>query len=438
MNKTLRVLCDGMLEWNSSSTVQRVPPEVLASCLRFLSLADLVRASHVSRHWRSVALAFPALWTDIRLTSAHPRILELLRSVLPRTGACPVDFVYTRSHKTSSPGPLDDIDLLLCGHMHHMRSISWPGSIDATCFLQPAPMLETVSCNSVEIAYLPEHFLGGVVGRLRTLELAYLDLPLRDYPALSTVTRLVCALPWDVRETAGLGPLFELFPKVEYLHLQALGAQHGTPSGSAPPSLQFLIVQTQDLNVDVASVLDRCRHEHVRNVILDARTVHPDLLDSLIRPLNSLAVSTDRHLLTLEGFSDVGFNRHISLDLHVMRDEAIASHVVRIAASLKFLALPLPTWTCLLSLPNALPVLTKVTLRISKYEDYCRLATSTSVDKALLHTPILRRIVLEVPRDDTNMSTAVPEIRTCQLLGPDSPRDVDVTLMLRSEVVPRR
>ncbi|KZV78798.1 hypothetical protein EXIGLDRAFT_783247 [Exidia glandulosa HHB12029] len=124
-----------------------------------------------------------------------------------------------------------------------------------------------------------------------------------------------------------------------------------------------------------------------------------------------------------------------------MGDEAIACQVVRIAASLKFLALPLPAWMCLLSLPNpnALPVLTKVTLRISKYEDYCHLAASAPVDKALLHTPILRRIVLEVPPcDDLQDLTAVPEIRTCQLLGPNGLSDVDVTLMLRSEVVPRR
>ncbi|KZV81260.1 hypothetical protein EXIGLDRAFT_844762 [Exidia glandulosa HHB12029] len=436
INKALRVLRDGMLEWNSSSTAQRVPPEVLASCLDHLSLADLVRASHVSRHWRSVALAFPALWTDIRLTSAHPRILDLLRSVLPRTGACPVDFAYTRSHTTSSPGPLDDIDLLLCEHMHHMRSIAWPGSIDATCFSQPAPMLETVSCSSVEIAYLPESFLGGVVGRMRSLELAYLDLTLEGFPALSSVTHLVCTLPWNVRGTASLGPLFDLFPNVEYLHLRALKSQHGTPSCSAPPSLRFLSLETQDLDVDIASVLDLCRHEDLRDVTLRARTVHLDLLDSLLSSLNSLSVSMHQHFLEIEGFSDVGLTRSISLDLHMMRDEDIACHVVRLAASLKSLTLPLRAWTCLLSFPNALPVLAKVTLRISQFLEYSCLSQSLPIDNSPLHTPMLRSVVLQLPARAAEWRAL--EIRACQILGPDSPRDVDATLMVGSEVVPLR
>ncbi|KZV78799.1 hypothetical protein EXIGLDRAFT_847159 [Exidia glandulosa HHB12029] len=100
MDKSLRVVRDEMLEWNEASIAYCMPLDVLVPCLHFLPTGDLLSVSQVSRYWRSVALAFPALWADIRLTSAHSHTPDLLRLLLTRTGVSPVDFAYISKRNT--------------------------------------------------------------------------------------------------------------------------------------------------------------------------------------------------------------------------------------------------------------------------------------------------------------------------------------------------
>ncbi|KAJ7286985.1 hypothetical protein C8J57DRAFT_973196, partial [Mycena rebaudengoi] len=72
-----------------------LPNEVLAAILK--QVADLpvtsqetlypfpIVASHVSQHWRDMSLAFPELWSRIRI-SRHPRSLELAELFVERSG----------------------------------------------------------------------------------------------------------------------------------------------------------------------------------------------------------------------------------------------------------------------------------------------------------------------------------------------------------------
>ena len=76
---------------NASTRTHTFPPEILALCFAPLPFSDLVHASHVSSHWRSVAVNAPWLWAVQELNSHRFSFEErVARSgCLPISVKCP-------------------------------------------------------------------------------------------------------------------------------------------------------------------------------------------------------------------------------------------------------------------------------------------------------------------------------------------------------------
>ncbi|KZV94315.1 hypothetical protein EXIGLDRAFT_835089 [Exidia glandulosa HHB12029] len=454
MEKSLRVLCDELLEWNASSILQRVPPEILASCLQFLPLPERVRASHVSRHWRSVALAFPPLWGDIIVRSTTRSALALLDAVLPRSGLYPVDFAYFPKEPGAS-GLLGEIASVLHDHMHHMRTIEWPGSSDYFCFSQPAPMLEIVRFNSDSSldGSIPDTFLGATAGRLRTLQMEYLGLPQERCPALSTVTRLRGTLPWKPAQTADLRNLFDLFPNVKHLHLRDFHRRHKLPSSPAPSSLEFLVIEASGAGIDFSAVMDGWAHERVRRIDIRAHTLRGDGFAAIMSQVQALDVTIEPSIV-FKGSSDTGFTRTVQFGIGGLSpsefNAAIASHVQALHAAqsislLKSLTLPLSIWARLIMLPITFPALTEVTLRLPGHDDYGgRDFNFHELRVVLLQLPMLQSMVAEARADYTSIRDIIddPILKVCQGLmmlmlhaASDHGRRVNVILRCGSEEI---
>ena len=61
---------------NSFAPINKLPPEILALVVRFLKPGlQLIQATTVCQHWRTVLLSFPHLWSRVR--SSHPTLFEI-------------------------------------------------------------------------------------------------------------------------------------------------------------------------------------------------------------------------------------------------------------------------------------------------------------------------------------------------------------------------
>ena len=88
---------------NTEAAIGRMPDEVLAEIFRHLEggwdddLPFLVRASHVTRRWRSVVLSIPSLWSAIELrptNRSHLYRTHLINEYLARSGASLLDIEF--------------------------------------------------------------------------------------------------------------------------------------------------------------------------------------------------------------------------------------------------------------------------------------------------------------------------------------------------------
>ncbi|KZV81252.1 hypothetical protein EXIGLDRAFT_755688 [Exidia glandulosa HHB12029] len=446
MDDAQRVLCDRMCEWNVSSVAHRLAPELLAICIQVLPLCDRIRASHVSRHWRTVALAFPSIWRDIELGTAHKHALALFRLVLPRSGVAPVDFRYSGSQQAMPRGTLKQLDHLLCDHIHHIRTIEWPGSITSTWFSRPAPLLEAITCDSPDLAQVPEDFLGGVVGRLRSLNLYYLNLPSEICPALTTATHVECGLPWSFRtkndSDAGHAHLFDQFPKVEVLALRNLRWAHTLPAGPAPSSLRSVSIDANEHSFDFSSVLHGWDLHRVRDVKLRTSDAYAEHFAFIFSDVVALEIYRMRCMLVYRGQTDNGFIRTIVSALAPLPPSdygpLIAEHagntVQIVSGSLQSLTISRVVWSELVALPITLPLLAEVTICVAVYEDYS--APDISELRMQLQTPMLQSIVINAPLGPQD-STTLPS--PSRVLGPELPSGsecVEVTAHFGSMVDP--
>ncbi|EJD37831.1 hypothetical protein AURDEDRAFT_173107 [Auricularia subglabra TFB-10046 SS5] len=246
LQATRDIVQDLMRDWSAAhEDLYRIPTEILAACFAFLPLRDRITASHVSRQWRAVALAYPAVWSHIHLPSGLRDAPAVLAMALSRTGCHPVDL--------SGVAPeVDSVGGLRClrEHMHHIRSIHWP-TCNVVPFRHPAPMLHLL-VGLPHAVFVSPNLLGCEVGKLKTL---YLDSPyISTYcPALSTVTTLGICCSKVPRYAESLRALFDLCPRLESLRLSDLQQDlaHFLPAGPAPQSLRCLELHTPEAFYDL-------------------------------------------------------------------------------------------------------------------------------------------------------------------------------------------
>jgi len=204
----------------STDPVLRLPPELLAHCLsreHGLDLGDLIRASHSSRHWRSVLLASPTLWANLRATKQPGLPLAFNHELLVRSSTVPLDVTITIDVGYMRWKPEDSTLVLsaISQFWHRIRCLDltfvgdhdgrdgWPYQARFDFLRTPAPTLKHLKITDRVYAYegagllqvnddlywrVTDDLLGGG-GALEKLDVegTMLQLPERC-PTLSTVT----------------------------------------------------------------------------------------------------------------------------------------------------------------------------------------------------------------------------------------------------------
>ncbi|EJD44413.1 hypothetical protein AURDEDRAFT_166504 [Auricularia subglabra TFB-10046 SS5] len=251
---TIDVMRECVRHWNARNAVQRFPDEILAACFALLPLRDRFSASQVSHAWRSVALAYPSVWSNISLLTCIRDPVAILDATLSRSGQSSVDLhcrrlCQWRVRRWYPPGeaPSAQISPIVQRHLVHIQSISWydnNGTPQFPALVTPAPLLASLYTD--EDLALPPDFLGGMLGKLRTLHLGALSLP-PSCPALATVTQLHCNVPNELSDPAVFRNLFHVFPRLESLSLLHLcrSRTHLMPPGPVPRTLVHLRLDSQ-------------------------------------------------------------------------------------------------------------------------------------------------------------------------------------------------
>ncbi|EJD40053.1 hypothetical protein AURDEDRAFT_170824 [Auricularia subglabra TFB-10046 SS5] len=156
-----------------------------------------------------------------------------------------------RLHPAPDTDTDDAVSSCLVDHIHHLRTISYYSRKQIIPFGLPAPLLEMISAAPHD-SDVREDFLGGRVGRLRTLTLESTRLP-ETCPALVTVECLSLDIPASPEHAESFGRLFQLFPSLRSLSLSHLEPHHARilPSGPAPRTLERLYLRSSSSDYDL-------------------------------------------------------------------------------------------------------------------------------------------------------------------------------------------
>ncbi|EJD39763.1 hypothetical protein AURDEDRAFT_187255 [Auricularia subglabra TFB-10046 SS5] len=289
-HETARILRDLVMQWSAENNIlRRLPDELLARCFTCLPLKYRMDASHVSRHWRAVALGFPAVWADIDVDGFQRQHRnEVVRMALARTGNHPVSI---ENSIIPPPDPHGIFSQCLRDHLHHIQHISWNIPVRSLPVRLPAPILETLRLAGH--LNIPVDFLGGVPQRLRTIGLYSVSFP-DSCPALSTVTDLSLNGASTLEHARTYSQLFGLFPALQSLSLWDLRPEfsHFLPAGAAPASLRKLKMTTDE--DEVYSLIPHYaawRTDALLVVELDHETTELDQLDEFISGAAALNIT---------------------------------------------------------------------------------------------------------------------------------------------------
>ncbi|KAJ3539757.1 hypothetical protein NMY22_g4593 [Coprinellus aureogranulatus] len=235
---------------NKTTVTCRLPPEVLstvfivlksmhATCLKRSALnwnrwgEDLswIRATHVCRHWRQVALNCPALWAGLPLR--RPEIADVF---LRRAKAGLLDIEY---HGRSSESELL-LTKVMKGGIHRLRSLRLTASSEG--FLSnllsgstgSAPFLNELSIFNGDGPpdALPAGFLGGGAPSLARLELDGVSFEWESLPMNSGLLHLLLAWrPGKPRPPASVKPSVDIFVNAmqQFFSLRTLELRHVLP-----------------------------------------------------------------------------------------------------------------------------------------------------------------------------------------------------------------
>ncbi|EJD39780.1 hypothetical protein AURDEDRAFT_128112 [Auricularia subglabra TFB-10046 SS5] len=278
---TASVLRDLVLQWSAdNNTLRSLPDELLAQCFTFLPFNGRIVASHVSRHWRAIALSTPAVWADLDVRDSPKGTRhKLFRMALSRTGNHPVDLTGSVRTERDLEGTVRQC---LEEHLHHVRHIYWNLPVDSLPLTSRAPLLETIHRIRYQLA-IPTDFLGGSPQRLHTIYISRVLLP-ETCPALSTVTKLRLHGPTTLEEARTFGGLFGLFPSLQSLCMGSLLKRYSDflPITSPPASLRMLELSTLDKQYDLIPRYVNWRTDALLVVKLEQRTADPSNIAHLI------------------------------------------------------------------------------------------------------------------------------------------------------------
>lgn len=214
---------------NTLAPISQLPPEMLSRIFLFVSYPRersllWINVSHVSQHWRAVALGFPALWSSppfMTPTWAH--------EMLKRSKMAPLSIVADLTYMT--PKMLVAFDDAM-RHVDRSAELSLTGNklmekylINAT---KRAPFLNKLCISQIHTHYdatddriaLPCNFFDGQAPRLRHLDLSRCQVHW-DTSLMQNLTYLRIVEPGGCRPTISqLVDLLEQMPYLETLHLE--------------------------------------------------------------------------------------------------------------------------------------------------------------------------------------------------------------------------
>ncbi|EJD37411.1 hypothetical protein AURDEDRAFT_129470 [Auricularia subglabra TFB-10046 SS5] len=200
-------------------------------------LRDRLAVLHVSRAWRWIAFAFPNIWARLHVDVVRINTHRLVDLLLSSTTRYPVDFDMTyRIDQALSSAMVSVIEK----HLGRFRSIRWRASAaEMNRLCSPAPLLEHLDLSARSLLQpIPPTLLGGVPGRLQSLELSILSLP-PSCPALETVRSVKATVSGYPEHNEHLHRLFDLCPNIESLELKVVTYDAELfPRGPAPRSLR--------------------------------------------------------------------------------------------------------------------------------------------------------------------------------------------------------
>lgn len=258
------LVADVLYEWNATHAVARsLPTEVLVACFAHLRASDLVRVTHVSRQWRSIALVASRLWAESSFFVRWPQQPERIQ----------VDRL-TIFLERGKPHPVD-IDLssfVVCGrllqhlvHEHMSRMRSFRSVASSTSYTQidlrqPAPVLLSISCIAVQLS---DDFLAGKIGRLERLQCRYVSGLSNSCLALSTL----CSFKGTVEDLGVITTLLLLCPGLEEMVVSLQSCPTRVLALAIPPSLARLSMYSRH-STDWTDLVARLDTKKLRSIAL--------------------------------------------------------------------------------------------------------------------------------------------------------------------------
>ncbi|EJD39783.1 hypothetical protein AURDEDRAFT_171235 [Auricularia subglabra TFB-10046 SS5] len=256
------ILCEFTQTWSASNDrLWHMPDEALALCFTFLPFSGRITVSHVSRRWRRIAIAHPAIWAHLDMGRISPRQLHLVHMALSRSGSHPVDL---RLLVDADPNGI--LKNNLKHHMHHLRAVEGDLPWHIVPLSISAPFIETLSGLDYH-AEIPSGLLASLC-----------------HPKSAETFRR----------------LFYLFPTPQSLHLNGLQKAFARflPQGPAPASLSSLTLEGVDPGYDVTPHYNNWRTDSLRYVSLQQEEIFAAHLDQLLSGARRLTVRVDYNLET--------------------------------------------------------------------------------------------------------------------------------------------
>lgn len=176
--------------YNSLLAVNFLPVEMLSRIFSAFAkdsstnsslLRDVIRLSHVCRHWRQIVLNMPVLWAsfDIDGVGKH-EVRHVISELLQRSQRAPIRLsIDVSSWMEASPRRAVKAAFQILHHLTHIRKLSIvAGEHDTTEWFEylrttPAPMLEKLKVWCCETApfHIPDTMFNGAAPQLRRLTL---------------------------------------------------------------------------------------------------------------------------------------------------------------------------------------------------------------------------------------------------------------------------
>ncbi|KZV87678.1 hypothetical protein EXIGLDRAFT_839782 [Exidia glandulosa HHB12029] len=259
-------MCDVVETWNRTAcgVMCRLPTELLAQSFSWLDpLERAAKVTAVSRYFRSVALAYPALWTQIELSDRTPGLYDALALLLERSRGATLNVnIYADEVVTA----------LLIPHVPRMRTLITQETLTTPwIFEQPAPILEVLEVRRVGIpsdglhTVLPSATWAPV---LRRLELPSTFVLPRSGGKFDRVTYFSGYMTARGVPDTDARALFEVFPSLEILKLSFSGivSVDNLPNTRFPAQLMELVLDDDAGYDNITSVLGLWRGHPFRVV----------------------------------------------------------------------------------------------------------------------------------------------------------------------------